>query len=102
MPWCVRYLLLATAPLACVAVLDAIAKFYEPTSAIGLKLLLYWPFPLALPLLVVGLFSVLGWRESQEKQENPILYTLFGTTLGLVWCAAAFVIILNLHLELGG
>ncbi len=97
-----HYIILGAVLLLVPAAADAVAKLRDPTSSLGLGILLYRPFNFAYAVLAILAFAALGWNEARQKANSPSLGALAGAAIGLAWFVLAFLAIAQLHLSLGG
>lgn len=102
MPTARHFVALAVALLLLPVGTDVAFKASDPSSAAGLQLLLYQPFPYAYGALSVALFILLGWRSAKARGGYLALGAVAGAAIGIAWFAVAFLVVAQLHLSLGG
>ena len=98
-----QFLLIGAVLLALPIAADLAAKWMNPSTSLGLDVLLY---PLY-PVLAVLSFAALGWRDSRSNDKSPLGNSslggaVIGAALGALWFAVAFLLVAQLHVLLGG
>ena len=83
--------------------IPVVAQMSGPaTNSLGLEVLLYEPFEFAFALLALALFVALNVRVSRSGRESSWRGVALGAVIAVGWFEAAFLLVAQLHISLGG
>ena len=83
--------------------IPVLAQLSRPTpNSMGLDVLLYLPFEFAFALLAFALFVALNVRISRGNRESLWRGIALGAVIAAGWFEAAFLLVAQLHVSLGG